>query len=109
MPGEPPCPLITGGTIHQVDSSRSSTERLPGITLAAQTDDQEHGGAQQAAAVRGCLSADSRRILLTIWDLGNAETPSFLFLRSVPQAGKKTQHNVKCKDYFSNKLNLCCT
>lgn len=22
---------------------------------------------------------------------------------------KKKQHNVKCKDYFSNKLNLCCT
>lgn len=81
-----------------MDSSRSSTERLPGITLVAQTDDQEHGGAQQAEAVRGCPSADSRRILLTIWDLGNAETPSFLFLRSVPQAGKKTQHNVKCKD-----------
>lgn len=54
-------------------------------------DDQEHGGAQRAAAVHGHPSADSRHILLTIWILGNVETPSFLLLKSVPQAGKNNR------------------
>lgn len=53
--------------------------------------DQEHGGAQQAAAVHGHPTADSWHILLTIWTLGNVETPSFLSLRSVPQAGKNNR------------------
>lgn len=89
MPGEPTHP-----TNHRWYSSSSGfitqqhQEAAQHCTGHTNSDNQEHGGAQQAAAIDGHPSADSRRVLLTIWTLGNVETPSFLLLKSVPQAGK---------------------
>ena len=89
VPGEPTRPAnhrwysSSGGFV--VQQHQEAAQHYTGHT---NQDDQEHGGAQRAAAVHGRPSADSRRILLTIWTLGNVETPSFLLLKSVPQAGK---------------------
>lgn len=89
VPGEPNRPAkarwrgSSGGFVPQ-----QHPEAAQHHTGCTSRDDQERGGARRAAAVHGRPRAEPRRIVLTIRTLGNVETPSFLLLKSVPQAGR---------------------
>lgn len=108
VPGEPSRPTnhgwcsSSGGFVLQ--QQQKAAQHHTGHTNCG---DQEHGGAQWAAASTGIPVLTPGAFCLPSGLLGPLRHLHF----SIEECASswKKQHNMKCKDYFSNKLNLCCT